>query len=198
MPIIQRRRLYFEGKEFVCIVKVSADGEFSAALPPPVAEMFDHAIVSGTTKEAVMKSFDTRLKEYSDRKSSTKKVILFEVYDKISFADGIALAIAAQEYFETRTETEQGPALFDYKEITSFDEGGRELDTKLQPRSRGGLSPRGRTEAKNKIDWTPERVVFLNKIATALKRIKTELAKLQEPEDMARIADSGRLLLINK
>jgi hypothetical protein len=193
MPIIQRNKVWFESKEFVQTVKVSAAGEFSVALPAPVATMFGYEILRGATKDEVISKWKSHVEDYSKRQSSTKRVILFEVHDRIAFADGLSICITAQEYFETKTIKADGGALFDYDEVNSFN-GGTELDHALYPDNRGELKRSGRKEAQNKIDSTPERIAFLNKVAKALTRIKAELDKLQKPEDLARIADAGRFL----
>lgn len=192
MPVIQREKIRFEGETFVRVVKVSAGGQFSADLPTPVAEMFDLKTILATTKQDCIRIFDDRVKEYTIRKSSSKRVILFKVYDEISFSNGLMIAICAREYIETKTVGEAGKEFFKYESIKYED---KTLDIDLYPRNDHAITPSYRSEAKNKIDWTPERAEFLNKIATALSRIKSELYKLQDAEDMARIADTGRFLM---
>ena len=150
MATISKEMMSFEGKKYDRIIKCDASGEFTCNLPPQVAEATGFAFVTAKTKHEVMSAATQAIDRYKFARTTTAKVILYEVKthcyikrgdrvvyksdmgNEISFCSGTGVAVAAAVCTETKRTEADGAITYDYKEIESSLPYGMSLGFRVQ------------------------------------------------------------------
>jgi len=189
MGVVSKREIYFMGKTFKKVVKVSAGGTFSIALPADVAAALHVKSAEGNTLDAAESKFNAALAEFNESSTTYKPVILYDIDTKNHWFNGIGICVAAGIYTESCTALPSGQERFDYVAL----DNKHNLPSGLRDND---LEPRWGNEAANKIDFTEERKLFFEKIYEAMKSLSEKLEDLgNDQSKLVEMADSGRLKL---
>ena len=204
MAIISKEQIGFETGSFLRVIKVNSEGTFSIELPEPVKRTVGFGVVEAESKDAALRMFGEALKKHRESRSTKRKVILFHIErtayvwrnDKcvlnatgsgggrtVAFAKGVALAVAANVFEETRIEMEGDKVRFNYDILPST------LPKSMQEGRE--IMPVAQLEARNKIDWTEERETFFARLGLAIENIILELEKLDSPETVSALIEAG-------
>ncbi len=189
MAIVSKEQIYFMGESFHRVVRVLRDGSFRIKYPDVIRETTGVDDAVADTLSEVFRIFSEELQRYKDSETTTKKVILYDIQDDISFSHGVALAIAASVAIESKFEYE-GNITYRYDSVKSED------DLPFSIRSFGHLNATYGKQATNAIDWTPERHQFFTRMCTAMLELKGKLSDLgKDRENLLKYADDGLFLI---
>jgi hypothetical protein len=202
MPVVSTSGIVFESKPFRKVVKVSAGGEFSIALPEPVYRTLHiREAAIGNTLAEVERAFKKVLDSYAAAKTTKQKVILYRVRDnsaimrdgccihsnnEISFTDGVTLSVWAIVCIESETTLEDGSKVYDYETVESA------LPTLTR---HGDLRPRYQKRAEHFLVWTERREQFFCWVMTRLEDLILKLQEVSgDQKNLLEFIESGRLL----
>lgn len=205
MPVVKTEKRYFAGEAVELKVKCNSDGEFSADLPAFCVSTLGYNIVKDKSLEVVIKKWTNAAVEYTDTKTKSEKVILYEVQasayiwdfkgDKLiadfqdggSHKEGLSLTVFAVVANEFQLTKPDGKIRYRYEEVeTDLPESMadfRHFDWRLHGE-----------QATGRLPWTKERQEFFAKIGRSMEQVILQLKQLSDPKRALEIADKGRLL----
>lgn len=192
MAIISTEEIYFLGKRFRRQVRVLRDGLFRIKYPDFIAEVTGQSEVCEETIDSALAKFGKTLELFEKANTSKRKIIIYEIQDKISFSKGIAIGVAASIFNEIRVKMPDGKDHYKYESVGYEDNlpHGLRLNARLKP------YPGDQLKAQKYMEWTPERHAFFIKIYEAMDNLKNKMAELgDDHKKMIRFADKGLLLL---
>ena len=204
MPVINTQKLHFERDEFIRKISVDKNGNFSCNLPPAVTALIGTEKCYGKTKNELEAAYERTIKEYESAQTVKRKVILFSIQlggticrgdacvfkrDDVSFADGLAIDIAAEVFEECCVRATEGAPRYNYTRLESS------IPESLRGRRYDTWSTCGR-QLSNQLEWTQERENFFAKLGLAMESIILELDKLETIDKLTAIADSGKFRMI--
>ncbi|MCK5633255.1 hypothetical protein KAH94_05865 [bacterium] len=205
MPVIKKEKIFINKHDFEKITKCDSKGNFSIALPVFVCEALEIMeglrFVSGKTKESVNDGFDKIIRDYVDRKTTLKKVIVYNVKCNMSahligenwhnvkndaFGDDgyLSTRIKATVFIESQTVKPNGEIIFKYESVRD-EEGQLPCPIKdfRQPNFSGN-------DVNFKMDYTEERRDFFVKINNAICDIIMKLNTLRNTDDLIKAIDA--------
>ena len=184
MAVVSSEAIWFMGSEFKRVIRVFATGVFKIKLPEQLVKLYGDNDVEADTMEAVLDLFGEALKSYEASETETRKVILYDMQDDISFSKGLAVAVAAGVCIETsyRIPGETGMK-YHYNSVERID------DLPASIRS-NDLKPRfGERADDNKcLLWTFELHTFFKDMAGAMETLRHNLLGLKN--------DPGRIKVL--
>ena len=197
MAVIKTETTWFGGEKFIKRIKVDKNGEFSIKLPPEINDILDYDIVKADTQSQVLKLFREALIDYKNAKTTTRKVIIYEVKHNtdelnerdLHFESGVGLVVTARVYIEHKIRI-KGEDKYNYKKL-DFDSGEN------LPRGLGVINFYGHADEvhENAIDWTQERHDFFVMIYEAMTDLILKLNELKNPTALIDFIDSGVKLI---
>lgn len=197
MATVRTTRVDVLGEAFTLRVRVNQDGLFRITLPEAVEQTDGRKEVVDSTMEAAEKAFWKAVEEHEKANTVVNRVILYQVegtgFDnssggalgRLSFADGVGLAVAAGVFDEHVTATAGGDKYCRY-EMT----GGKRLAIGVNfsgPDAvhNQGLTPtqvspkrRGDERARNAIPWTQEREDFFRDVIARMQLLHDRLGEV--------------------
>lgn len=188
------------------VVTCNAEGQFKAEIPQFALGVLGYGTVSGKTIDEVIKKWLEASVHYTETKTKTNKVILYEVEanayiyrddrciaryeDRGSgFSHGISLNVVAVVCNEIQLTLPNGKVRYNYEEVEDHNLPNSMADMR---HFQWGVG-RGE-EAKSKLPWTQEREDFFAKIGRAMEDVIMQLKQLDDPTRALEIADAGKLL----
>jgi hypothetical protein len=211
MGVIQTEKIYFDGLEFLKKTRCNADGKFRIKYPAAVARLLgDPTEAVADTKRGADSAFQERLYEFEQARSSTRKVILYEVKlnssiardgilalsrKDIHFTNGYAISVWAGVFEEERVRRDGGD-IYHYERV----------DCSIPNGMVSGLPNFGlralNDPKENLVEWTEEREAFFCRVAEVMETLALRLNEMtsEGAEKLAQIADtwSGSLLTDGK
>lgn len=188
MPVLETRTIIFERADFRRAVRVNKDGLFHITLPKPVppALGLENDEVVRKTKDEAIEEFDRLLKQYTQCKTTSHKVILygFEAsctvmsedgerclhhIDEITFSDGTGLTFWAEVNEEIVTTQTDGRKSYQYKIVKSRIPAGfvnRNTGSRSAPKR---YSQPKRAECL--LDWTPQLEAAIAELCQRLVKL---------------------------
>lgn len=214
MPKMLTETRHFGRVKFIRVVNFNQKTGFTCKLPEEAASVLGISEVRGETLKQCNEAFEKAVKDWTDSKTKTRKVILYSVERNAHITDsekgddgeykftrlllqkhdihftkgsGLGLAVTAGVYTEHEI-TVNGAVRFNYEWIAHQFPSCLEVGDQRLGWARG-------EKARNCMDWTPERHEFFEKIASGLSKLILMFEQLQDAEKALAIADSGKLLI---
>lgn len=199
MAIVSTEKTLVCGEWFDRKIKVNADGVFSIEYPDFIQEKFSVKAAIGETKSDALIVFRQMAAKYTDAKTSSRKVILynmqhtknhekaFERFDQLSFSEGEGFTISAGVFIEEKTDADS-KTTYGYKLDRNNSEG-------LPHHSLGG--GRRKTEPEKLcLNWTQDLEDMFRDLVQAMDVIQYKIAGvLQDETTLLDFINSGQKLL---
>ena len=90
MAKLSSEKIYFMREPFQRDVRVLKDGMFRVKYPEIIKDTTGVSEVEGKTLDVVLHKFNQTLKAFEESQTTSKKVILYDIQDDISFSNGTA------------------------------------------------------------------------------------------------------------
>lgn len=225
MAVVRTDTYGYKEGEFKRQIRILKDGLFRIKLPPWTKNILSYEEVYADTQKEAIRKYNQAMKEYEKSQTEKKKVILYEIKynayiwgdaihredlkdkedfdpnkrvvilneNKIHFTSGIGLTVSAGVYIERKIKIE-GKNKYTYK----YDrvKGEESLTYTYQ---QDDLTPSFGDEARNKIDWTPERHAFFEMLHKAMANLIWKIHHFEDQTKLVEFIDSGiKLKLINE
>jgi hypothetical protein len=196
MPVISKEEIWFMGTKFYRVVRMLKDKKFRIKYPDIINDVMGVREAVHETYNGAAEEFSEMLAKFEKSQTQSRKVILYEIKDSVSFSTGAAVSIAAGVYTETCYSVPDTEEMrYDYKKI---DDREQQLPYSI---SSSNLKPRfgDKADDGNCIAWTAKRHQFFVRISDAMKRLKSELGRLKNSQsELLELADSSMFIQLDQ